>query len=66
MKDTLIGIMALLELVGFIALVGIAGSVEQNTLTIADSAKYLIGIIVIMGVCALGLWKTRDRGRFDF
>ena len=65
MKALVIDLIAILEMVGVIALVGIGGGVEQNLMPIADGIKY---VLIISGLMALGagiLWLTRDKEKFE-
>jgi hypothetical protein len=65
MKALVIDVIAILEMVGVIALIGIGGGVEQNLMPFADGIKY---VLIIGGLMALGagiLWLTRDKEKFE-
>jgi 3-keto-L-gulonate-6-phosphate decarboxylase len=65
MKDLLVDFIAIMELVGMIALVGICGGIDQDTMTVADGIKNAIIITVLMLIGAGILWLTRDREKFE-
>ena len=65
MKALVIDVIAILEIVGVIALVGIGGGVEQNLMPFTDGIMY---VLIIGGLMALGagiLWLTRDKEKFE-
>ena len=48
-------------------MVGIAGGVEMNTITLAGATKRFIVAVVILAVDVLILWKTErdEEGEYD-
>jgi len=66
--DDILTAFALISLVGtIIYMVGIAGSVETDAITLAGATKRFIVAIVILAVDVLILWKTErdEEGEYD-
>lgn len=60
MKDLLLSLIAIMEIIGFIVLVAIFGGVDQDGLTLAQGVKYFLITAGIMALGALILYKERD------
>lgn len=66
--DDILTAFALISLVAtIIYMVGIAGGVEMNTITLAGATKRFIVAVVILAVDVLILWKTErdEEGEYD-
>lgn len=64
MKDLVIGVCTILELVGFIVLCGIYGGIDQDKLTIAEGVKDVIIVGVVMLIAGVILYMNRDKEEF--
>ncbi len=67
MKDTLVNfigtVLVLLEIIGFILLIGTAGGVDQDVLSIGEGTKRILiigGAMVLAGIALYGLIKNDD------
>lgn len=67
MKDTLVNflgtVLVLLEIIGFILLIGTAGGVDQDVLSIGEGTKRILiigGVMVLAGIALYGLIKNDD------